>query len=111
MELIDNRGLANAGVSRNEHQLRSAAGYHPLEGGQQGVDFGCSSVQFLGNQQPVRRVVFTKQKFVDAVLPFPLSKAATKITLRAGCRLIALLRSLGEQLHDDGRNRAWNALQ
>ena len=75
------------------------------------VDFGFSSVEFLWNQQPVWRVMFPKRKFVDALLGFPFSKTAPQITLEASRSLIALLRHLGEQLHDDCRHRARNALQ
>ena len=50
MELIDDRGLANAGISGDEHQLRRAARDDAIEGGKQGIDFACSPVQFLGNQ-------------------------------------------------------------
>ena len=38
MELIDDGGLADTGVSRNEHQLRRAALDDAIEGGEQGLD-------------------------------------------------------------------------
>ena len=38
MELIDDRGLADAGISGNQHQLRPAAGDDAVEGGEQGID-------------------------------------------------------------------------
>ena len=61
MELIDDRGFADAGISGNEHQLRPAAGHNPVEGGEQSIDLGCAPVQFLGNQQPVWRVLFAER--------------------------------------------------
>ena len=78
MELIDDGRLADAGISGDEHQLRRAARYDALEGGEQGIDLARSAVQFFGNQQPVWRVVFAKREFVDAALSFPFSKAAPK---------------------------------
>src|ERR1700693_2846372 len=110
MQLMDDRGLADPGVSGNKHQLRPATGYNAIECSEQGVDFGFSPVQFLWNQQPVRRVMFAKREFVDATLRFPFSETALKVTLDASRCLIALLRRLGEQLHDDCRNRARNTV-
>src|SRR5262249_58750352 len=49
-------------------------------------------------------VVFAKQEVVDAAPSFLFGKAAPKIALEAGRCLVALLGSLGEQLHDDCRD-------
>src|SRR5258705_13129675 len=111
MELIHNGGFADAGVSGNKNQLRLTTGYDAVERSEQSVDFGFSPVQFLWNQQPIRRVMFAKREFVAALLRFPFSKTAPKITLEASRCLIALLRRLGEQLHDDCRNRGRDTLQ
>src|SRR5882672_7010189 len=110
MQLMDDGGLADPGVSANEHQLRLAPGYDAVKSREQRVDFRFSPVQFLWNQQPIRRVMFAKREFVDAMLRFPFSKTAPKITLEASRCLIALLSRLGEQLHDDCRNRARNTV-
>src|SRR6266481_2057321 len=110
MELIHNGGLADAGVSGNKNELRLAPGCNAVEGSEQGVDFGFPPVQFLWNQQPVWRVMFAQREFVDAMLHFPFSKTAPKITLEASRCLIAFLSRLGEQLHDDCRNRARNTV-
>ena len=90
-------------------KFRPAAGYDAVEGRKQRLDLGCSPVQFLGNQQPVRRVVFAKREFVDATTSFPFLKAAPKVGFQAGCRLVSLLSGLGEQLHDDCRDRSGTA--
>src|SRR5689334_10660672 len=45
--------------------LRPSAGDNTVEGCEQGIDLGCPAVQFLGDQQPVRRVVLPKREFVD----------------------------------------------
>ena len=44
-------------------------------------------------------------------LSFPFSEAAPQIALDAGCGLVALLGRLGEQLHDDRRDRGRDVLQ
>src|SRR5260370_1364422 len=111
VKLTDNGGFTDGGVSRDKHELGPVAGYHAVKGSQQGVDLGFSPVQFLWDQQSVRRVLFAKRKLVDAMVRFPFGKAALKIACGAGCCLISLLSSLGEQLHDDCRNRARNTLQ
>src|SRR5579864_9443799 len=110
MELVDDGGLADAGVSGNEHQLRSAAGDDAVESSEEGLNFRCSPVQFFGNQQPVWRVLFAERKFIDPAAPFPFGKTALKIARNAGSRLVALLSRLSEQLQDDGRKRARNIL-
>src|SRR5262249_43094727 len=50
VEFVDDGGLADPGVSGNEHQFRRAIRYDAVEGGEHGRDFGCSPVQFLGDQ-------------------------------------------------------------
>src|ERR1700722_5331200 len=53
VQLIDDCGLADAGVARDQHQLRPAAGDDAVEGGKQGLDLALSPVEFLRDQQPV----------------------------------------------------------
>src|ERR1700722_7115740 len=110
MELIHNGGLADAGVSGNKNELRLTASYNAIERSEQGIDFGFSPVQFLRNQQPIRRVMFAKREFIDAMLLFPFSETAPQVTLDAGGCLVALLSRLGEQLHDDCRNHERNTV-
>jgi hypothetical protein len=107
MELIDDGGLADPGISGDEHQLWRTARYDALKGGKQSIDLGCAPIQFLRNQQPVWGVVFAQGELVDASLSFPCSKAAPKITLSARRCLVAFLGRFGEQLHDDCRYRCW----
>ena len=97
-------GLPIPEISGNQHQLRPAAGCRiRSKEGEQGADLMRPPVQFLQDQQPVRRVALAKREFVDAALSLPFGKTAPKVTLNAGCRLVAFLRSFGEQLHDDCR--------
>src|SRR6516162_7121281 len=102
MELIYDGGLANTRISADEHQLRPAADHDTVEGREQCIDLPRSPVQFLGNQQSVRRVMFAKRKLVDTALSLPLTKAAPKITLRTRRCLVAVLSRFGQQLLDDG---------
>jgi len=54
--------------------------------------------------------MFAKGEFVDAMLRFPFSETAPKITSRRRRCLVAFLSRLGEQLHVDCRNRARNTV-
>src|SRR5580704_6590970 len=98
MQLTDDGGLADPGVSRNKHQLRLAPGYNAVEGREQGIDLGFPPVQSLWNEQPIGRVMFAQREFVDAMLRFPFNKTAPKITLETSRCLKAFLSCLGEQL-------------
>src|SRR5260370_18063794 len=99
MELIDDGGLADTGVSGNEHQLRSAAGDDAVESSEEGLNFRCSPVQFFGNQQPVWCVVFAKRKLINPAPRFPFIKPAPKIAPSARSCLISLLRPLRDHFH------------
>ena len=48
MEFIDDGRFADAGVAGNKNQLWPAAGYDPVESGDQSGDFRFPPVQFLG---------------------------------------------------------------
>src|SRR6516165_4145015 len=56
MELVDNGRFSDPRISGNYHQFRRAICRDPIESGEQGVDLACSSIQFLGDPQQVRRV-------------------------------------------------------
>src|ERR1700758_480909 len=105
VQLIDNGGLADAGIAGDQHQLRSAAGDDLLEGVEQGLDLPLSPVQFLGNQKPVGRVLLAQWEGANSVLSFPFGKAAPEIALHAGRSLVALLGGLREQLRHDRGDR------
>src|SRR5262249_55442903 len=102
VQLIDDGRFAYSGITGNQDQFRPAALDDAVEGGEQGLDLARSSVQLLGDQQPVWRVVFAKRKRVDTPVPLPFGKTVPKITGDAGGSLVALLGSLREQLHHDG---------
>jgi hypothetical protein len=111
MQLIDDRGLADAGIARDQHQLRSTALDDTVEGGEQGLDLARPPVQFLGDQQPVGRVVLAQWEVVDGTLGFPFGQAAPQIALNTARGLIALLGRLSEHLQDNRRDGAGDVLQ
>ena len=47
VQLIDDRGFADAGISRDQHQFRHAGPDDAAEGGEQGLDLARPPVQFL----------------------------------------------------------------
>ncbi len=49
VQLVDDGGLADAGIAGDQHQLGPAAGDDAVEGGEQGLDLALAPVQFLGN--------------------------------------------------------------
>src|SRR5258707_8292129 len=88
-----------------EHELWRTLRHDTVEGCEQYVDFALSPVQFLRDQQSVRRVVLGQKEWIDATVRLPFRQAPPKIGFQAGGGLVALLRVLGEELHDDGRQR------
>jgi len=101
VQLIDDRRLPDAGMSRDEHQPRCAAGDDLVEGGEQRSDLALASVQSLWHEQPIGAVLLAQRKLVDGVSGLPVMQAAPKVALEAHSSLVSLLRCLGEQLHDD----------
>ena len=57
VQLVDNRGLANAGIAGDEYELRCAIRNDPVEGGQQSLDLMLPAVELLRYEQTVRCVV------------------------------------------------------
>src|SRR5713101_4396702 len=111
MKFIDDRGFADAGISGDQHQLRRAVVDYAVKAGEQGLYLARPSVQLLGKQQPIGRVVFAKRKGIDAPFSLPFGKTVPKITLDASGRLVAFLGGLREQLHDDFGDRSGDTLQ
>src|SRR5262245_5018301 len=101
LQLVDDRGLADTGITGHQHQLRRAAIDDAVERGQQRLDFALTAVQFLRNLNAVWLVMFSQREVVNATLTIPVRQTAAKIALHASCGLITLFRSLGKQFHDD----------
>ena len=62
VQLVDDRGFADAGIARDQNQLRRAALDHAIEGGEQGLDLALSPVQLLRDHEPGGRVAFAERK-------------------------------------------------
>ncbi len=78
VELIDDRGLADAGVSGDEHQLRPAARDDAIERGEQGVDLAVPPVQLLGDHEAIRSVMRAGSEVVDASLRTPIATGSAE---------------------------------
>src|SRR5262249_666439 len=98
LQLVDDRGLADPGIARDQDQFRGATADDAVEGGEQGLNLAAASVEFLGDQQPVGRVVFAEWKLVNPVQRHPFGLAAAKVAFEAGDGLIPVFRPLREQL-------------
>jgi hypothetical protein len=105
VQLIDDGGLADTGISGNKHHLRRAAGYNAVKRREQGIDLAILARTISRESESVRRIVCTQCKRVDPSPRFPFSNAVSKITLNAGRGLIAFLSGLREELQNDGRDR------
>src|SRR4029077_19870571 len=96
MKFIDDRRLADAGISRDKHQLWCPALHDAIEEGEQRLDLARPSVKLLWNQQPVRYVVSSEREAVDARRPCPTRETAAQVALETRGGLVALLGSFGE---------------
>src|SRR5580693_9410542 len=99
MEFIDDCRFADAGVSGDQHQFRSATANDAVEGSEQSFKLAVPPIQLLGDHEAIRSIMSAKSEVIDASLGLPLGKAPLKIALHSRRRLIPLLRRLGEQLH------------
>src|SRR5258708_24822084 len=103
LQLVYHCGFADARITGYEHELWRTLRHDTVEGCEQYVDFALSPVQFLRDQQSVRGVVLGQKEWIDPTVRLPFRQAPPKIGFEAGGGLVALLRVLGEELHDDGR--------
>src|ERR1700722_2198494 len=105
VQLIDDSGLADAGIAGHQHEFRCAGRDNPVEGREQRVDLALAAVELLRNQQPVRYVAVAEREGFDPAMRLPLRKTDPQIGLDASGGLVALLGGLGEKLHHDCRER------
>ena len=103
MQLVDHGGLANAGITGDEHERRRPIGHDPVEGAEQGGDLGLPPIQLLREKQSFRRVVRAQWERIDAAIRFQVGETPPKIGFQAGGSLVALLSALGEELHGQKR--------
>ena len=111
MEFIDNGGFADTRVSGDKHEFRLSVGYNAVERREQGIDFAILA-RTISRESAAGLACPARPAETHRSSPhFPFIKTASKIARGAGSCLIALLSRLGEQLHDDCRDRARNTLR
>src|SRR5262249_43791084 len=103
VQLVHHGRLADPGIAGDQHEPRPAVADYLLECPEQGTDLGFATVQLLGNQKTVRDVLLADRERVDASKSLPLDKTSLQVSFDTRGRLIAVLGSLGEQLHHDCR--------
>src|ERR1700730_13310804 len=74
--VVDDRGLANTGINGYQRSHGSSADDNALEGVEQLLDLPVTTVQSLGNAEPVRRIVCSERKPIDASERFRFFDAA-----------------------------------
>ena len=105
MELIDDCGFADAGVTGDQHQFRSATANDAVESLEQFVNLAVPPIQLLGNHEAIWDVAGARSEVINPPLKLPLGQAAPKIALNSDRCLIPFLGRLGEQLHRDRGDR------
>jgi hypothetical protein len=83
VELVDNRGLVDARISGNEHELWPPASDDAIERREESVELVVTPVQLLGNHEAIRRVIRAGSKNLDRSLRFPLRQAAPWIAFNS----------------------------
>src|SRR5262249_1165036 len=97
LQFVDDRGLTDPRIARDQDQFRGATVDDAIEGGEQGLDLTSPPVEFLGNQEPVGPVSFTEWEVINAVLRLPCGQTTPKVALKAGDSLVAVFGPLREQ--------------
>ncbi len=103
--------LADAGISGDQDQFRARrCGRRGQTRRARSRSRVLSCTASLESEAGPGWLVLAEWKAVDPAFRFPCSKAVLEITLQAGRSLAALLGRLGEQLHDDRRDRVGHFL-
>src|ERR1700739_1317415 len=107
MEFVDDCGFANTRVPGDKNKLRLPSLSDPIKRRKKGVDFPLPAIEFLRNQQSVRRIVRANGEWFDVTMCLPFIKASPKIGLEARSGLITPLSILCEKSHDEGGEHVW----
>ena len=107
---IDHRGFSHAGVAGNQDEFCTALVGHPAKRGEQRGDFLFPSIELFRDLQLVRHVLGAEGKQLNARIGFPSRQTTPQIGAQPNRRLEPILRSLGQQLHHDRRERLGNVL-
>ncbi len=79
------------------------ARHDPVESFEQRLALSIAPVEFLRDQESVRRVMNAREKRVNSSKGLPVRQASPKISLQTCGGLVPLLGGLGEKLQNDGR--------
>src|SRR2546428_10215693 len=107
VELLNERRLADSGVpgdQRHRHPPLARA----VEGPDELFHLSVPPIELLGDQKEVRDVPPSEGKVRDRSIRLPLVGTDTEVVLEPERALVPLLGSLGEELHDDPRERPRN---
>ena len=105
VQLVHDRGLADARIPGHEHEVRCAGGDDLIEGIEQDLALALAPVQLLRHEKPVGAIARAEGKLVDAPARLPFRQASPKVHLQPGGGLIAILRGLREQFQNDRGER------
>src|ERR1700751_628228 len=104
VQLIYDRGFADAGITGYKHELRSPVSDDSIEDIDKDFAASVASVKLLRDHESIRHVVYAQREWIDPPEAIPGRKASPKVCLYPCGGLIALLCGFAEELHDDGRN-------
>ncbi len=110
-KFVYERGLAYTGVAGDQHALDLAVCHNPIKCFNQSVDFRRTPKKLLGHYQPARGIIISEFEGVDMPVCHPIPQTSSEVAFDTRRSLISLLRSLGEQLHDDRGDRGGDILK
>ncbi len=104
VELLDQRGLADARGAGHEHELPGARA-RALEGRVQRVHLVIAAVERGRDLEALGVIVLSQGKAPDLAAGLELAQALLQVVSAAASALVALLGHLGHELGDDVRDR------
>jgi hypothetical protein len=105
MELVHERGFANASIAGDEHELCCAVSNDSIKGGEQRRDLVLPAVKLLRRHETVRHVAGAEWEWFYAAMGLPFRQALPQIDHKTRGGLVAVLRILGEEHHHNRGER------
>src|SRR3984957_13998507 len=109
VEFVHQRGLADAGIAGDEHELGCAIRHDPVESAEQRLDLVLPAIKLLRHDETFRGIVRAQRERLYAVMGLPVREALPQIDRETSGGLIPVLSGLGQELHYDRRERPWDA--
>ena len=72
MQLVYDRGFADAGIAGDEHELGAAFAHDTVKGPQQAADLALPAIEPLRDQHSIRSVPSTQREWLDPAGRFPI---------------------------------------